>query len=411
MKSSEHHLLETLLCVLIAVGTTICCDQPQFIMDYAAFYSLSEIVIVSNTEQIREPIGHISVAYISYESTGAEITMEYIRSVQDEIELLIFIGSDNGDLLQLLDNYTDIFRSKVMNIMEVHPSMKMNFRLDTNILFCKNEGSYLALSESYAIKEGPTIKKQLGNWSTSSGLQIDVPMIWERRANLMNVQLTDTILPYAIVTRYDQNKEGDIVDKSGIFQDLSRLLQSRLNFSVKSVSPPDGNWGNLMLDNVTWSGIVGELVNNKADISSAGLGRTFERSKAIDYGITLVQYKYTLIQASIKSVVIQVWVYFTIFPAPAWIVLIVLLLMHAVVFAIIAYILENCRGVMPIENGVAISFLYLLQLSSDNIANIKKPSTKIGLLTWAFGCYVAFSYYEAQLTADMTSRPPQSNLG
>ena len=410
MMSSGRHMTKTLAYVLIAIGTTICCDHQQFITDYAAFYSLSTAAIVSNMQDIREPIAHMPVAYISYESTGAESAMEYIRSIQDEIDLLIFVGSDHAELLQLLDNYTDIFHSKVMSVMEVHPTTKLNFRLDTNIAFCKNERDSLAIFDIYAIKRNPTITQKYGRWNISSGLQIDAPMVWERRSNLMNTELIDTILPYAIVTRFGQSNEGDIMNKSGIFQDLFYLLQSRLNFSVKSVSPPDGKWGNLLLDNATWSGMVGELSKFKADISSAGLSRTFERNQAIDYGITLVQYKNTLIQASIKSAIIQVWVYLTIFPTHAWIVLLIMLLMHAVVFALTNYIIENNRGIKPFESGVALSFLYLIQLSSDNDAFTKKKSTKVALLTWALGCYVIFSYYEAQLTTDMTSRPPQSNL-
>ena len=399
----------TLACVFIAMGTTLCCDHRQFITDYAAFYSLSQIAIITNTQEIREPVGQMPVAYISYESTGAENAMEYIRSVQNEIELVIFIGSDNAELLQLLNNYTDIFHSKVMSVMEFHYTTKLSFRLDTNIVFCRNERTSLALFDIYAIKGGPSITQQLGSWNASSGLQIDVPMMWERRSNLMKTELIDTILPYAIITRVNQNNEHGIMKISGISPDLSNLLQSKLNFSVKYVYPPDGKWGNLLLDNTTWSGIVGELSNNNADMSSAVLTRTFERNKAIDFGITLVQYKNTLIQASTKSVMIQVWLYLTIFPVPAWVVLLVMLLMHAVVFAIINYI-ENSRGVKTFESGIAISFLYLIQLSSDNVAFTKRTSKKIVLLTWALGCYVVFSYYEAQLTTDMTSRSPLSNL-
>ena len=403
-------MTRTLACIFIAMGTTLCCDHWQFISDYAAFYSLSHIAIISNMQEISEPLGDMPVAYISYESTGAKNAMEYIKSIQDEIELLVFIGSDNAELLRLLDNYTDIFHSQIMSLMEVHQMTMLNFRLDTTIAFCKNESSSLALLDIYAIKGGPTITQKLGSWNISSGLQIDVPIMWERRSNLMNTELIDTILPYAIVTRFNKNNEGDIFNKSGIFQDLSSILQSRLNFSVKSLSPSDGKWGNLLLDNMTWSGMVGDLSNNKADISSAGLSRTFERNKAVDYGITLHQYKNTLIQASIKSVMIQVWVYLTIFPVPAWVVIIVMILMQAVVFAMTIYGRSKGGGVNPFESGVAISFLYLLQLSSDSVAGNKRKSTKIGLLTWALGCYVVFSYYEAQLTTDMTSRPPQSKI-
>ena len=403
-------MLARLTILIIILKSALCCKDTQFIIDYATLYSYSEITIVTNMHEIEEPIRHKSTAYISYESTGAENAMEYLREMQDHIDLLVFIGSDHTDLLQLLANHTGIFHSEVTSLIETHPSVHFDFRLDTNIVFCKMEESVLNLYENYAIKRGPTISQSIGSWSTTSGLEIDVPMMWDRRTNLMSTQLVDTILPYAIVTRFQKSVDGDIMNKSGIFQDLFSLLQSRLNFSVKSLSPLDGKWGNLLLDNVSWSGMIGELSNNKADICSAGLSHTIERNKAIDFGIALLQFKNTLIQASVKSVMIQVWVYLTIFPTHAWTVLIVLILMHAVVNAIITYTFENCRGVTPIEKGVLISLLYLIKLSSDSVANTKRMSTKISLLTWGFGCYVVFSYYEAQLTTDMTSRPSPSGI-
>ena len=120
-------MTRTLACVFIAMGTALCCDQWQFISDYAAFYSLSHIAIISNMQEIREPVGQMPVAYISYESTGAENTVEYIRSIQDDIELLIFIGSDNAELLQLMDNSTEIFHSNIMSVMEIQETKRLNF--------------------------------------------------------------------------------------------------------------------------------------------------------------------------------------------------------------------------------------------------------------------------------------------
>ena len=144
MMLSGRHMTRTLACIFIAMGTTLCCDHWQFISDYAAFYSLSHIAIVSNMQQISEPVGDMSVAYISYESTGAKNAMEYIRTIQDEIELLVFIGTDNAELLKLLDNNTDIFHSKIMSVMEVHQTTRLNFRLDTSIAFCKDERTSLS---------------------------------------------------------------------------------------------------------------------------------------------------------------------------------------------------------------------------------------------------------------------------
>ena len=153
--------------------------------------------------------------------------------------------------------------------MEMHPAVQLNLRLDTNIIFCKEEEATLKLFESYAIKRGPVITRQIGQWNSSSGLQITSPVLWERRSDLMRTQLTDNILPYSIVTQFDLNEEGEIIKQRGILQDLFTTLQSRLNFTAKAVSPPDGKWGNVK-DDGTWSGMIGELINHRTDICTSG---------------------------------------------------------------------------------------------------------------------------------------------
>ena len=401
----KSNMLAALCIVLIILKLALCCEDTRFILDYAHFYSKSEIVLVSHQDEIQDPIRQMSTAYISYESTGAESALEYIRHMQADIEVLVFIGSDHADLLQLLVNRTAIFHSKVMSVMESHPTVLFNLRLDTNVVFCKKEKNSLRLYESYAIKRGPTMTQDIGYWSAESGIQVDAPILWERRSNLMNTQLLDTILPYSIVTQFKHDEEGEIVEKTGIFQDIFGLLQSRLNFSAKAVSPVDGNWGNIMPDNVTWNGIIGELGDRRADISTGGLGINYERNSIVDYSITLIEYKNTLIQSVETSVQIHVWVYFTIFTIPAWIVILILMFS----FAILIFINAHYESI-PRKSGIAISCLYLIKLSNDNAIKFRRTPSKLGLATWAIGCYIVFSYYEADLTANMTSGPPASKI-
>ena len=91
----------------------MCCDQSEFILDYAEMYSISEISIVVNTEEIKEPIVQPYVTYISYGSYNLKDVSNMIRTMQDETQLLVFIGSDHTELLNLLDNETTIFHSGV----------------------------------------------------------------------------------------------------------------------------------------------------------------------------------------------------------------------------------------------------------------------------------------------------------
>ena len=46
--------------------------------------------------------------------------------------------------------------------------------------------------------------------------------------------------------------------------------------------PPDGSWGTKQEDG-SFSGMIGQLVNDEADFSPAGFAVTEERLKVVDY--------------------------------------------------------------------------------------------------------------------------------
>ena len=191
-------------------------------------------------------------------------------------------------------------------------------------------------------------------------------------------------------------------------QDPFTILQARLNFSIKAVSPTDGKWGALKDDNKTWSGMIGELIEGKADISTAGLSRSLERNDVVEWGITNFEYVNTLIQAIDTSVAINVWVYVTIFPILAWSFIFGMLLMVGLLLSIIVKYNESVE--VSVMDGIFITFLYLLQLSHMKASLFISRASKIALSSWALGCFLVFSYYTADLTATMTGGPPDSSI-
>ena len=103
---------------------------------------------------------------------------------------------------------------------------------------------------------------------------------------------------------------------------------------------------------------------------------------------------------------VQVWVYVKIFPLAAWIAIAA----SIVVFALLIYLMAQYHEAISLTSGVAISFVYMMQLGSGSVTDFTKMSSRIGLLSWAFGCFLVYSYYDADLTANMTSRPPGSTV-
>ena len=170
----------------------------------------------------------------------------------------------------------------------------------------------------------------------------------------------------------------------------------------------DRDWGVIKSDNVTWSGIVGDLVAGKIDISSTGLGHTLQRDYSIMFGLTLFNYIVTLIQPTTTAVEINVWVYLTIFPLLAWIILIVMVLFASVLFGSITNYNKSSDGSKI--DGFFIPLNYLLQLAHGKALKLRTKAAKVGLISWGMGCYLLLSMYAADLTATMTSGPPDSNI-
>ena len=152
-------------------------------------------------------------------NSEVQAVVDHIRKIHHDLEALFFIGSDHSHLLQMLVKSTGLFHSQVVSVMEDHKNVDFQLRLDTNIVFCnETDDAYYSLTERYAIKGGHKTAKPIGYWNLDTGIHIDNPIMWERRSDLMNVELIDSILPYSVYTQVETNEKGEIINQSGIFQ-------------------------------------------------------------------------------------------------------------------------------------------------------------------------------------------------
>ena len=69
---------------------------------------------------------------------------------------------------------------------------------------------------------------------------------------------------------------------------LFLFLQNLLNFTYKLRPPPDRQWGVKRSDG-SWTGIIGELDEKRADISPGPLGMSYARSEVVSYSVSLDQ--------------------------------------------------------------------------------------------------------------------------
>ena len=66
------------------------------------------------------------------------------------------------------------------------------------------------------------------------------------------------------------------------------FFQNLLNFTYKLRPPPDRQWGAKRADG-SWTGIIGELDEKRADISPGPFGITQARSEVVSYSVPLNQ--------------------------------------------------------------------------------------------------------------------------
>ena len=83
-------------------------------------------------------------------------------------------------------------------------------RLDSKVfVYSMKNQSFATIEELYQIKGGDLIVSPFGTWSEERGLAVPTANVWERRRDLMGVELVDTWMPFKPYTYEDE--EGDIV--------------------------------------------------------------------------------------------------------------------------------------------------------------------------------------------------------
>ncbi len=174
--------------------------------------------------------------------------------------------------------------------------LNIPLRLDTNIVIIEeatNDGGFI-LSDIYAIKSGPPIKKQIGTWDHANRLKLAFPNVLERRTDLGGVTLKNTILPYSVACMVTYDDKGNVVNSTGFLQEILFQLRTSLNFTLEESSPTDKAWGHFHEDTKQWDGMIRLLVDGEVDLASAGLAITSKRSRSVDFGTPLLETHKTL---------------------------------------------------------------------------------------------------------------------
>jgi ABC-type amino acid transport substrate-binding protein len=360
----------------------------------------------------------IANSYMCY-SNEADI-VEIVQHIQwlleqDQLDFINFMGSDHDGLLLKLDNSTNLFHSSVAIILSEYPSVQLSLRLDTRLFYYNARGNEtFKLFEHYTIRGGPPITRQIGTWTTNQGLIIPISSIWDRRADLMAVNLKSTTMPFSIMTIPQYDSRGSLTSITGLLQDMLHRLESQLNFTSDTVFSKDGKWGTYKKETHSGNGIVGTLFRGEADMIVAHLTQTLERAEAISFTIPILTDSSTLISLQENGQSTQFWVYTNIFTTETWVALAGLIMATCLGFFAINFFganyfhKSNDSEKFGIDNSFALSVLFLWQLSYNVV--IERMSAKVIYFVIGIAMYLIFTDYTSDLTSRMTSGLPSISI-
>ena len=308
---------------------------------------------------------------------------------------VIFVGSKgHGHLLNLLTQLAPtMFTSEFPVFMPLDYAEDVNLRLDSNIVFYEHTSSTnYGLFDVFAVKKGPLIKLDVGTWIKSNGFIFENSMNrWDRRNDLKGVTFTNNYNVGAV----------------GLLQDLLSCITEKVNMTVRATQLPHEPWE--MLANGSWTGGMGVLQRQEADIVSAGLGVgiTGQRCSVIDCTLPIIRDPLTLVAAKPKGTNIHPWVYVQVFGVIQWTIFFALLsafVMIPLLFHTLGEVSEQSMLSVTLKS-METAYLFMIQLGDHE--NGKNLGMRLLTLTMSMLTLLMFVHYANDITAKMTSGAPK----
>ncbi|XP_015171770.1 PREDICTED: probable glutamate receptor [Polistes dominula] len=145
----------------------------------------------------------------------------------------------------------------------------------------ENETDEEEILEVYQIDAQSKIRiMNFGSWDNINGFKGPTLSLYQRRNNLYGHNLRVVMAHDPPVSLIHHNERNEIIEVSGFFGELMKLLQEGMNCTLTYIETD--SWG-LNLLNGTWTGAVGMLIKNEADIAGMELMMTSDRLDAIDF--------------------------------------------------------------------------------------------------------------------------------
>ena len=101
---------------------------------------------------------------------------------------------------------------------------------------------------------------------------------WNRRRDLQGAAIVNTLAYYRNWAEPVYDGQGSLVGSQALMPDRLYAVAESLNLTIVTKLTPDGQFGKL-LENGSWTGCVGMVVEDEADVCTIGLAWTVAREQ------------------------------------------------------------------------------------------------------------------------------------
>lgn len=341
---------------------------------------------------------------VALDELAEHMALIHLNRNQDGV---IFLGEGHEQVIEKVTRLAStIWRSNCPVFMPLESSNEINLRLDSNIIFYEEHGpNAYRLVDIFAVKSGPPIRIELGNWVNQDGFSFKSQKNrWKRRTDLKGATFINGLLDYGTWAELIKDDAGNVIGSSGYFQDMLFYIIQHLNLKVEHREIPNEKLEKL--ENGSWTGDIGVLQRKEADVCSAGIGIKIERSSAIEYPMPTYRDTVTLIAANSQGTAINMWAYLEVFGVTQWCIFIALLFSFVAIDTIFYNLSQQNPHSPHISSAITATitaFLFTIQLGENNVKNLGK---RMLTLTISMMTLLMFVYYTTDITAEMTSGPP-----
>lgn len=252
---------------------------------------------------------------------------------------------------------------------------------------------------------------KIGTWTTKYGVNMTESPIENKKEiekKLSNSTLrvvTKLELPYV---GNKTNLDGT-VEYEGFAIDLLNAIAEELHFNYTITIVKDGQYGGEDPKTGKWNGMVGELIDQKADLAVAGMSITYKREKVIDFTKPFLNLGITILYKRPHKKPPKLFSFLSPLTSEVWVYIIAAYLVVSFMLYIIARLSpyewyesgsDELDNQFTVLNSLWFTIGCLMQQGSEVAP--RAVSTRIVGGIWWFFTLIVISSYTANLAAFLT---------